>query len=505
MAEGTNEIMLRIKSLRKEYPGVVAVNDVSFDIYKGEVHIVIGENGAGKSTLVKMFAGLNSIDAGTLELDGQPYRPVNVLDAQAKGVIIIHQELSMMENRTVAQNIFIGREPVKGLFIDKRTMNRQCKELLESLEIDIDPSTMVRDLSIAQQQMVEVAKALSFKSKVLIMDEPTSSLTAKEIDNLFRLTRKLRSEGVSIIYISHRMQELMEIGDRVTVMRDGAYIGTREISDIDMQELIMMMVGRKIENTYPRNYNKPGKEVLHLDKLTGLRFRNVDMHINEGEIVGIAGLVGAGRTELAKAIFGYDPIDSGTITLRGKKVNGRGYSTTKAVDESISLLPEDRKKEGLFLDMSIGDNIIQAVARKIFKRGVIDRKVENQYSEKYISDLAIATTSGEKLVKELSGGNQQKVVLGKWLATDSKFLIFDEPTRGIDVGAKYEIYSIMDRMAGEGAAIMMVSSDLPELLGISDRVYVMKDGEIAGEVARGDAAFTQEDILAIALEGKEGA
>lgn len=501
MAE--KEVMLHIESLRKEYPGVIAVNDVSFDIYKGEVHIVIGENGAGKSTLVKMLAGLNTIDSGTLKLDGREYKPENVLDAQAKGVNIIHQELSMMENRTVAQNIFIGREPVKGFWIDKKAMNEKCRELLDSLEIEIDPSTMVRDLSIAQQQMVEVAKALSFQSKVLIMDEPTSSLTSKEIDNLFRLTRKLRDEGTSIIYISHRMQELMEIGDRVTVMRDGAYIGTREIKEINMQELIMMMVGRKIENAYPRNYNEPGKEMVRTDKLTGLRFRNVDIHINAGEIVGVAGLVGAGRTELAKAIFGYDPIESGAVFLDGKKANERQYSTTRAVDAGISLLPEDRKKEGLFLDMSISENIVQAVARKLFKNGIADKKVENQLSEKYIKDLAVATTSGEKLVKELSGGNQQKVVLGKWLATESKFLIFDEPTRGIDVGAKYEIYSIMDRLAKEGAAIMMISSDLPELLGISDRVYVMKDGELAGEITREEAEFTQEAILEVALRGKE--
>ncbi|MFV0363327.1 MAG: sugar ABC transporter ATP-binding protein [Suipraeoptans sp.] len=504
MAE--KETMLKIKSLRKEYPGVVAVNDVSFDIKKGEVHIVIGENGAGKSTLVKMMAGLEAIDGGTLELEGKPYKPTNVLEAQASGVNIIHQELSMMENRTVAQNVFIGREPKKGFLVNNNEMNRKCKALMDSLEIDIDPSTKVQDLSIAQQQMVEVAKALSFdNSKILIMDEPTSSLTTKEIENLFRITRKLKSEGVSIIYISHRMQELMEIGDRVTVMRDGSYVGTRNICDIDMQELIMMMVGRKIENAYPRTYNEPGKEVLKTENLTGLRFRNINIEIKAGEIIGVAGLVGAGRTELAKAIFGYDPIDSGKVIFNGEQINNRGYSTSKSVDANMALLPEDRKKEGLFLDMSIADNISQAVAKKVFKNGLVKKSVENEMSNKYIKELAIATTSGEKFVKELSGGNQQKVVLGKWLATESNFLVFDEPTRGIDVGAKYEIYSIMNKLAKDGAAIMMISSDLPELLGVSDRVYIMRDGEVAGEVNKDEGIFTQEGILDIALHGKEEA
>lgn len=497
------ETMLKIHNLHKEYPGVVAVNNVNFDIYKGEVHILIGENGAGKSTLVKMLAGMEPFHSGTLELAGEDYHPSSVVDAQKKGVVMIHQELSMMENRTVEQNIYIGREPVKGLLIDKKKMRKDCKALLQSLDIDIEPTTMVRELSIAQQQMVEVAKALSFKSKVLIMDEPTSSLTSKEIDTLFRLINKLRSEGVSIIYISHRMQELLEIGDRVTVMRDGAYIGTRNIKDIDMQELIVMMVGRKIENAYPRNYNHPGKEVLRTDELTGLRFRNVNIHVNEGEIVGVAGLVGAGRTELSKAIFGYDPIDSGSVYLNGEKVNSGNYFSTKAVNKGMSMLPEDRKKEGLFLDMSISENMMQAVARKEFKNGVVRNRRCDEITDKYIKELSIATTSGRKMVKALSGGNQQKVVLGKWLATESKFLIFDEPTRGIDVGAKHEIYMLMDKLASQGAAILMVSSDLPELLGIADRIYVMKDGEITGEVSREEDKFTQEAILHIALQGKE--
>lgn len=502
--ENTNSVLLEFRKIRKEFPGVVAVNDVSFDIRKGEVHIVIGENGAGKSTLVKMVSGIYPIGGGEIYLEGERYIPTNVVDAQAHGVNMIHQELNMMVNRTVAQNVFIGREPHKGLLVDERKMNADCKALLDSIEIDIAPTTMVRDLSIAQQQMVEVAKALSTNNKLLIMDEPTSSLTQKEIDELFRITRKLRSEGVAIVYISHRMQELLEIGDRVTVMRDGCYVGTRNVKDITMDDLIPMMVGRKIENVYNREYNEPGKEVLRTNDLEGYRFRHVNIHANEGEIVGFAGLVGAGRTELVKALFGYDPILSGEVYLNGKKLKTRGHCPARAVRDGIALLPEDRKSEGLLLDMSIKENIAIANFRRMFKNGVVRTKQVNQLAHESVKKLRIATTSIEKKVFNLSGGNQQKVVIAKWLATDSGLIIFDEPTRGIDVGAKSEIYSIMNDLAKKGNAIIMISSDLPELLGVADRVYVMKDGEITGEVPHTDMeCFDQEHILSLALEGRK--
>ena len=500
----SNDVLLEIKNVRKEFPGVIAVNDVSFNIKKGEVHIVIGENGAGKSTLVKMVAGIYSIDGGELILDGEAYSPQNVLDAQKMGINMIHQELNMMLNRTVAQNVFVGREPVKlGKIVDTGKMNQDCEALFKSLGIDIPPTILVKNLSIAQQQMVEVAKALSTKNRLLIMDEPTSSLTFKEIKELFRITRKLKSEGVSIVYISHRMQELFEIGDRVTVMRDGCYVGTNDVGRIQMNEIISMMVGRKIENVYNRKYNKPGKEVLQTENLTGLRFRDVSINVREGEIVGFSGLVGAGRTELAKAIFGYDSILSGKILIDGHTVKTKHHTPAKAVSYKMALLPEDRKTEGLLLSMSIKENIILSSLKHIFKRGIIKNAVIKEVAEKSVKDIRIMTTSINKKVYNLSGGNQQKVVLAKWLVTKSKLFIFDEPTRGIDIGAKSEIYGIMSDLAKEGAAVIMISSDMPELLGITDRIYVMKDGEITGEVSRDETGFTQENILSYAIEGRK--
>lgn len=501
MGADNNRVLLEVKNLRKEFLGVVAVNDVSLDIRKGEVHIIIGENGAGKSTVVKMIAGVYGVDGGEMLFDGKPYRPRNVADAQRAGINMIHQELNLMPNRTVAQNIFIGRELKRGIFVDEKAMNRESRKILDNLEIDIDPSEKVQDLSIAKQQMVELARALAMENRLLIMDEPTSSLTQKEIDELFRITRQLKEKGVAIVYISHRMQELFDIGDRITVMRDGCYVGTRNKSDVDMQQLIQMMVGRKINDIYKRNYNTAGVEILRTERLTGLRFRNVDISVRSGEIVGLAGLVGAGRTELARAIFGYDPIETGKFWIEGAPVPVKRYCTHEAVKMGISLLPEDRKKEGIIVSMSIKENVILASLNDIFKYGFVQGEVVKSQAEQSVRRLRIMTTSIEKAVGELSGGNQQKVVLAKWLVTKSKLFIFDEPTRGIDIGAKSEIYDLMDQLAKEGAAIFMISSDLPELLGISDRIYVMKDGEITGEVHADTPAFEENHILHLALTG----
>ena len=498
------EVLMNLKNIRKTYPGVVAVNDVNLNIFKGEVHIIIGENGAGKSTLVKVMAGLTPKDSGTMVFGGDPYDPKHVLDAQHVGINIIHQELNLMQNRTVAQNIFVGREPVKKYLriVDEKKMNAQCSKLMKELGIDdIEPDQLVKDLSIAKQQMVEVAKANSTHNKLLIMDEPTSSLTQHEIDKLFDITRRLKKQGTSIIYISHRMQELMQIGDRVTVMRDGSYVGTRDIEHLKMQELVAMMVGRKIENIYYRTFNNSGPEVLRTNNLTGLRFRNVNISIHAGEIVGIAGLIGAGRTELAKSIFGYDPIIHGSLFFEGKEIDLKNYDSSAAVDKSLSLLPENRKTEGLFTSMTIEENIVQSSWRKLFKNRIINNHVVRKVAEEGVKNLRIATTSIKKRVSELSGGNQQKVVIAKWLVEDGKLCIFDEPTRGIDIGAKSEIYHIMNDLAARGAAILMISSDLPELIGMADRIYVMKDGEILDEVNRKDPAFNQEGILAIAIGG----
>ena len=498
------EVLLEMKHILKTFPGVKAVNDVSFDIKKGEVHVIIGENGAGKSTLVKIIAGIYGLDGGEMLLDGKPYTPASVLDAQNKGINMIHQELSIMPNRTVAENIFVGREPVKGplRLVDAREMNRRSKELLESLQLDIDPKCKAKDLSIAQQQMVEIAKAILTNNRLLIMDEPTSSLTQMEIDTLFRITRKLTANGVSVIYISHRMQELMDIGDRVTVMRDGCYVGTRDAKKLEMQELITMMVGRTLENVYCRDFNAPGEEIIRTEALEGLRFRNATISIKAGEIVGFAGLVGAGRTELAKSIFGAEPIIGGKLYVKGNEIKNAGYSCHQAVAKRISLLPENRKTEGLFISMSIKDNIVQSSLWEIFPKGLISQKRIREEAEKGRKNIRIATTSVDKCVGKLSGGNQQKVVVAKWLVTESDLLIFDEPTRGIDIGAKAEIYAIMNDLAKRGAAIMMISSDLPELLGLADRIYVMKDGEISGEIVRDSSNFTQEGILRLAIEGE---
>lgn len=481
----SSDTMLDIQHLYKSFPGVVAVNDVGFQIRRGEVHVLIGENGAGKSTLVKMLAGIYSIERGSLTLDGKPYAPHSVVDAQRGGIGIIHQELNMMSNRTVAQNVFVGREPVtKAGFVDKRAMNAACQRVLDSLGLDISSTTLVKDLSIALQQMVELTKAISMRNKVLIMDEPTSSLTSKEIRNLFRIIRQLQSQGVSIIYISHRLEEIMEIGSRVTVMRDGCFVGTRDVATLQLQELITMMVGRKIEDVYNRTYLEPGIERLRTTKLTGLRFRNVDLCVHANEVVGLAGLVGAGRTEVAKAIFGYDPIDSGCLVVNGKEIPVARHSPNRAIRSGMAFLPENRKEEGLFLPKTIRENITQVILPKLFPRGIVQRQREVSLTSEQIRALRIMTTSGEKPVIELSGGNQQKVVVAKWLLTDSDLIIFDEPTRGIDVGAKAEIYGIINDLANQGKAVLIISSDMPELIGLSDRIYTMKDGEITGELTR---------------------
>ncbi len=499
-----NNTLLEIHGLRKQFPGVLAVDDVSFSIKNGETHLVIGENGAGKSTLVKIIAGLYPADGGEMVLDGEHYAPRNVHEAQAKGVNIIHQELNLMSNRTVAQNIYIGKEPMKNKLlgvVDVEKMNRDCKALLDDLGIDISPNCLVKDLSIAQQQMVEVAKALSTNSKLIIMDEPTSSLTEQEILNLFRITRNLRNSGVSVVYISHRMKELWEIGERVTVMRDGKYIGTYNINEIRMDELIPLMVGRKIENIYARRWNEPGDELLRTEKLSGLRFRDVDIHVRRGEVVGLAGLVGAGRTELAKAMFGYDRIESGELFIHGKKVDTKALAPVRAINMGVAFLPEDRKEEGLFVRAPIFENVTSASMKKLFGGGLISTGREVSAADRFVKQLRIATPSSKKRVGELSGGNQQKVVIAKWLCTEADIYLLDEPTRGVDIGAKAEIYELIDELVTQGAGVLMISSELQELVGIADRVYVLRDGEVIGELNRKTDAFDQETMIGMAIGG----
>jgi len=502
VAMNEENVILKMTGITKRFPGTLALDNVHMTCEKGKVHVLLGENGAGKSTLVKIISGEYTRDAGTIWYDGKEVNFTDVRQAMAAGISMIHQELSLLPERTIAQNIYLGHEPMKkGLnaVIDYKKMVRDSRELLEKLGVDLDPNIQIKKLSIAQKQMVEVVKALSFDVKLVIMDEPTSSLASREIEKLFEIVRKLKKDGVAIIYISHRMDEIKCIGDCVTIMRDGQYIDTVDAATVDLDVLISMMVGRKIEKMYERNYCKPGEVVFETENLTGLRFRNVNIKVRAGEIVSLSGLVGAGRTEIAKAVFGYDPIDSGKVRLMGKEI--KRPVPIKSVANGMGFLPEDRKNEGLILPMTISENMVSACLKKIFRNGFLNARKECEIGEKYVEYLKISTPSAEKTVGELSGGNQQKVVIGKWLETGCKFLIFDEPTRGIDVGAKSEIYKLLDSLTKEGYGILMISSEMNEVIGISDRVYVMKEGEITGELNRGD--LTQERIMHYAIEGKE--
>lgn len=503
MEVNEENVILKMSGITKRFPGTLALDRVQLTCERGKVHILLGENGAGKSTLVKIISGVYHRDEGTVWYDGQEVNFANVRQSMDAGISIIHQELNLLPERTIAQNIYLGHEPmVKGLkgVVDYKKMVKDSQELMQSLGLDMNPNTLVKKLSIAQMQMVEVVKALSRDVKLVIMDEPTSSLTSREITKLFEIVERLKKQNVAIIYISHRMDEIKRIGDHVTVMRDGQYIDTVDVASVDLDTLISMMVGRRIDKMYERNYNQPGDVVFQTYDLTGYRFRNVNMNVRAGEIVSLAGLIGAGRTEIAKAVFGDEPIEGGYYELNGKQI--RRTTPRKSVRNSLGLLPEDRKIEGLVLQMPIKENLTSANLNNIFKSGILRRRMEDKIGKKYVEELRIATPSADKLVGELSGGNQQKVVIGKWLETNCKFLIIDEPTRGIDVGAKSEIYHLLDRLAGQGYAILMISSELSEVVGISDRVYVMKDGEITGEVDR--AHLTQEAIMRYAVGG-EGA
>jgi ribose transport system ATP-binding protein len=488
--------LIVLKGITKRFPGVLALDQVDLVVRKGEVHVLLGENGAGKSTLMKILAGAYQMDEGQIIIDGRPTDIPSPREGQRQGVSIIYQEFNLFPHLTAAQNIFLGREPARGLFIDNKTMNQEALKLLRSLKADIDPGELVVNLSVAEQQMVEIAKALSLKAKVLVMDEPTASLTERETEVLFETIRQLKARGVGIIYISHRLQEVFAIGDRATVLRDGQLVGTVNVADATIEELIGMMVGRTITHQ-DRPKSQGGREVLRTVGLTGRGIRNIDLVAYEGEIVGIAGLVGAGRTELARSIFGLDPITSGEIFLGGEKV--QISSPEMAVKLGLALLPEDRKNQGLCLRLSYRENCTHAALKRIFPRGIINFGLEKDLALQFIKDLRIAIPNIERQVQFLSGGNQQKVVLAKWLCTKARIFIFDEPTRGIDVGAKAEIHLLMHRLTEEGAAIIMISSELPEILALSDRIYVMAQGKITAELSREGA--TQEGILTCATKG----
>ena len=495
--DSPDQPVLRLRGIAKRYPGVVALDGVDLDVQRAEVHVLLGENGAGKSTLMKIISGAVPRDAGEIFLDGVPADITNPRQAQTLGIGIIYQELNLVPHLTAGENILLGREPALAPgVIDQRQLVRAAQQQLDDIGVTLDARAVVRRLSVAQQQMVEVAKALSLNARVLIMDEPTSALSRQEIQELFATIRRLKARGVAIIYISHRMEELFEIGDRVTVLRDGQHVGTRRIAETTMAELVRLMVGRDLRDQYPKQPAPLGAEALRVEHLRrdGV-LHDISFTLRRGEVLGVAGLMGSGRTELARAIFGADAIDGGRVLISGQaeKIS----SPRAAIDLGLGFLAEDRKHQGLVLALSVQENICLPSVNRLSQFGVMQPARETAAAAQCIAELRIKTPGPHQRVVNLSGGNQQKVVLGKWLTTDADILIFDEPTRGIDVGAKVEIYQLINHLAARGAAVLMISSELPEILGMSDRIIVMHAGRIAGEFTAAEA--TQEKLLAAAL------
>ena len=489
--------LLTMTGVQKRFPGVIALDGVDLDLMAGEVHVLLGENGAGKSTLMKILSGAQSSDAGEILVDGQAKTIDSPKAARDLGISIIYQELTLVPQLNAPANAFLGKEPTTPLgLLDLELMKVKTRELLSGLGVTLDLDTPVGTLGIAEQQMIEVAKALSEKARILVMDEPTSALTASEIDQLFAAIARLLERGTGIIYISHRMNEVERIGHRVSVLRDGRRIGTYNTKDVTIDELIRLMVGREVGDHFPRRRGEPGDEVL---RVAGLgrkgALHDVSLHLRRGEILGISGLLGAGRTELARALFGADRSDRGTIAVKGRMALVR--SPADGIQAGVGLLPEDRKTQGLVLGLSVRENLALTSARRLSRFGLIDEKREAALSQRFVDDLRIKTPGIEQRVGALSGGNQQKIVLGKWLATGVDVLIMDEPTRGIDVAAKVEIYELMNRLTEGGAGILMISSELPEILGMSDRILVMRAGRMVGEF--GATGANQEALLGAAL------
>ncbi len=485
-------IVLKFEHIYKEYPGVHALKDVSFELKEGEVHALVGENGAGKSTLIKTCSGAISPTAGKVIVNGSEFSSLTPIVSRENGIGVIYQEFNLVKEMSVAENIFLGRAIRNGVVIDRKAMNEKTVELFDQLDIKIDPDMLVKNLTTGYQQMVEIAKAISMNSRILIMDEPSASLTNRELDALFLIIRKLKSEGVAIIYISHRLDEIFEVTDRVSVMRDGELITTINTADSSRDELVKLMVGRELKETFPVREMKPDSDVLlEVKHLSGNGLTDISFHVKKGEILGLGGLIGAGRTEFAEILFGVAHATAGSIKLRGEEIHVK--SPSEAISKGIALVPEDRKQQGVLLHMSIQDNITMPILKRISKCSVINRKREKTIIDEYKDSLRIKAPSVAQLTGNLSGGNQQKVVLAKWLATNPDIIVFDEPTRGIDVGAKQEIYMIMDRLAKEGKTLIMISSEMEELIGVSDRIIVLAEGRMTGELKKEE--FDQEKIL----------
>jgi ribose transport system ATP-binding protein len=495
------DVVVLMEGIDKSFPGVRALDSAKFELRAGEVHALVGENGAGKSTLMKVLAGIYAPDAGRIVYRGQEVTIPNPRAAQHLGISMIHQELNLMPHLSLAQNVFVGREPRGRLrfVLNEKQINAQTQALFDSMHLKLDPRTLAADLTVAKQQMVEIAKALSFNSQVLIMDEPTAALTESEIDELFRIIRHLRDQGVGVVYISHRLEELKQISDRITVMRDGHYVDTVDAQTVTIDRIISMMVGRTIYEAAPEVPETPSVEiVLDVRNLSrGAAVKDVSFQLKKGEILGFAGLMGAGRTEVARAVFGADAIDAGEIYVNGKKTQIK--SPLDAVKHGIGYLSEDRKRFGLAVGMDVEANIVLASFRRFLNAlGVVKDAKTRSAAQHYVEALSIKTPSLQQTVKNLSGGNQQKVVVGKWLTADSDILIFDEPTRGIDVGAKSEIYRLLNDLAQQGKSIIMISSELPEILRMSHRIVVMCEGRITGELTAAEA--TQEGIMKLATQ-----
>jgi ribose transport system ATP-binding protein len=490
------DIILSVRNLTKTYPGVRALDAVSIDFERGEVHAIVGENGAGKSTLIKILTGAIQPDSGEIDLEGvvhSSFRPHEAIFDL--GISAIYQEFNLIPYLSVAENVFFGKEITRGILINMNKMCSETEKILDRLGMKINPRMLIKDLGVAYQQIVEISKAISRNVKILIMDEPSAPLTTNEVDRMYDLVRTLKQQGVTVIYISHRLGEAFQLADRVTVLRDGKYIKTLITKETNRQELIRLMVGRTLGETYPEKKYKSEEVLLEVKNLcTEGLLKNISFVLRRGEILGLGGLVGAGRTELARVIFGADPIKAGEIYVEGKRVKIR--STSSAITKGIGLIPEDRKRHGILSEMTVKENISYSALRNLNRVGIIMGKAEERIAQEFKKKLDIKTPDLGRKVKNLSGGNQQKVVLSKWLATKCKVLLFDEPTRGIDVGAKQEIYELIKQLAEEGTGIVFISSELPELLGMCDRILVMRKGEISGSFKKGEA--TQDAILDLA-------
>ena len=490
-------MFLQLKNITKTYPGVVALDDVSLDIIEGEVHALVGENGAGKSTLIKTCTGAIKPDKGSIFIKGQEFTEFTPITSAENGVGVIYQEFNLVDQLSVAENIFLGRAIRKGVVVDQKAMEEEAAKIFKQFDINIDPKALVGDLTLGFQQLVEIAKAISQNARLLIMDEPSAPLTHTEVHALYAMVEKLKASGVTIIYISHRMDEIFKLSDRVSVLRDGQMVKTMNTADTNLDDLVTLMVGRELTETYPSRADCISDEVLlTVEDLSGDIVSGINLEIKRGEVLGLAGLIGSGRTELAELLFGYKKKKSGRVTLEGKEVSPR--LPKEAIATGIALVPEDRKKLGALLDFSITENISIAVLERISKYFTVDQKEERKLAEDYKESINIKTPNLKQKIKNLSGGNQQKVIIAKWLATKPTLVIFDEPTRGIDVGAKSEIYALVNSLVESGKAVLMISSEMEEVMGMSDRILVLHQGKISGELQRKD--FTQEKIMGYASQ-----